>query len=67
MTLGKILRKAGLTKKAIKIRNLPQRNTMRLEEFEDATLRLDEFVTKIKSENGHLVFADECVFVSRGF
>ena len=66
-TLSKILRKAGLNKKRITVRNLPQRYTMRLEEFDDATLRLDDMIQKIKEEKGHLVFADESVFAARGF
>ena len=39
-TLSKIMRKAGIKKKTVVIRNLPQRRTMRIEEFENKTLAL---------------------------
>ena len=41
------MRKAGLRKKRVLVRNVPQRKTMRIEEFENKTLSLDDFVKKI--------------------
>ena len=67
VTLGRIMRKAGLRKKVVRVRNAPQRSTQRLEEFEDRTVALDDFVKGIQAKQGHLVFADEAVFTARGF
>ena len=61
------MRKAGLRKKRITVRNVPQRKTQRIEEFEDKTIKLDDFVKQILEQKGHLIFADECVFKARGF
>ena len=61
------MRKAGLRKKRVLVRNVPQRKTMRIEEFENKTLSLDDFVKKIQAEKGHLVFADEAIFKARDF
>ena len=66
-TLGTIMRKAGLRKKRVTVRNVPQRKTQRIEEFEDKTIKLDDFVKQIQEQKGHLVFADECIFKARGF
>ena len=67
VTLGRILRKAGLRKKAVTVRNQPQRRTQRLEEFENRTLALQEEIEKIQAKKGHLVFADEALFKARDF
>jgi hypothetical protein len=64
---GLILRQAGLKKKAVGIYNAPQRLTQRIGEFEKKILALDERVQAILKANGHLVFADESVFVARGY
>ena len=67
VTLGRILRKAGLRKKAVTVRNLPQRRTLRLEEFANRTLALQAEIEKILEQKGHLVFADEALFKARDF
>ena len=40
---------------------------MRLEEFSEKIVALDEQVHRIIEQGGHLVFTDECIFKSRGF
>ena len=66
-TLRKVMLEMGFKKKIIKVVNAPQRKSDRLEEFENKILELDETVSRILEQGGHLVFCDECVFTARGF
>ena len=66
-TLRVILKNAGFKKKMVVVRKAPKRKTLRLTEFEDRVIALDDFVKKILAEKGHLVFADEAIFTSKGF
>lgn len=38
-----------------------------MEEFENATLELDDLIKRLQKEKVHLVFADEAIFIQRGF
>ena len=66
-TLGQLYRNAGIKKKAIVVRRVPERRTQRLQEFEDRVLELHEHVQSIVARGGHLVFIDESVFTARSF
>jgi hypothetical protein len=61
------MRQAGLRKKIISIRKVPQRKTQRLEEFATKLVALDDKIKQIIKEGGHLVFADEAIFSARGY
>jgi hypothetical protein len=65
--MGFIMRQAGLSKKKIAIRRMPQRKTQRTEEFYRKIIALDAQVKGILQSKGHLVFADEAIFSARGF
>ena len=43
------MKKAGMKKKKILVLNAPQRKLMRVQEFEDKTLMLDEWIDVILS------------------
>lgn len=62
-----VMKLAGLKKKKIEVRSIPNRLEERIEEFGNSTLTLDNKLHKIIEEKGHLVFLDECVFKSRDF
>jgi len=66
-TIGRLMSRCGVKKKAIVVRRAPQRKTQRLDEFEDRIVALHERVKEIKAAGGHLVFIDECIFSARGF
>jgi len=57
----------GFKKKVIKVVNAPQRKSERMDEFENKVLELDETVSRILKQGGHIVFCDECIFTARGF
>ena len=66
-TLRKVMIGMGFKMKIIKVINAPQRKSDRLQEFEEKILELDQIVTRVLEQGGHLVFCDECIFTARGF
>ena len=62
-----VMKTAGLKKKKVRIRNVPAKGEQRTEEFDNATIALDNKINDILKEEGHLVFLDECIFKSRDF
>ena len=65
--LRSIMKKAGLKMKKIRIVNAPLRRTVRLEEFDEKILTLDDKVNEILLGGKHLVFCDESIFRARSF
>ena len=65
--LAKIYAKAGIKKKAVVIKKVPQKKTYRFDEFDEQTLELSGVIDRLLSEEVHLVFADEAIFNARGF
>ena len=47
--LTQVMKKAGMKKKKILVLNAPQRKSMRVQEFEDKTLLLDEWIDVIQA------------------
>ena len=58
---------AGLSIKKVRVVNIPQRRSQRLEEFDHKILELHEKMTQLESEGKHIVYIDECIFKARGF
>ena len=65
--MSKIMRRAGMKKKTVRVSNAPQRKTLRITEMEDKILKLQKEVHAVQESGEHLVFIDECVFKSRDF
>jgi hypothetical protein len=49
------------------IRNIPQRRTLRISEFERKVVALDDQVQAILKSGEHIVFVDEAVFSARSY
>ena len=62
-----VMYKAGLRRKAVVVANIPNRLEQRLDEFQQATIKLDNYVKSIIDSGGHLVFSDESTFKGRNF
>ena len=65
--MTKVMKRAGLRKKKVTVRNVPHNAIQRQTEFAQTTLNLDQKIFDILKADGHLVFIDECVFKSRDF
>ena len=61
------MRKAGLKRKKVVIRNIPARRTQRISEFEEKIIALDDEVQAIAKSGEHLVFVDEAIFSARSY
>ena len=63
--LLKIMKQAGMKKKKVHIQSIPARREERQDEFNDATLALDDWIYELKQSNAHIVYCDETLFKSR--
>ena len=53
--------------KVISTLRIPRQRTLRIGELEQKTLALYDKIQTIKADGGHLVFADEAIFTSKGY
>ena len=63
----KVMKQAGLRIKKINVNNIPVRLEERVNEFGTATIDLDNKLSQVIKDKGHLVFLDEVIFKSRDF
>ena len=61
-TYSKIFRLTGFKKKKVVKNNIPASRTLRISEFEQRVVKLDDFVTQILNSGEHFIFLDEAVF-----
>ena len=61
--LSQVMRDAGLTKKKVVITNAP-RNAYK-GQYDEQILALDEKITEVIQQKGHLLWLDEATFTSR--
>ncbi|MEO1945235.1 MAG: hypothetical protein ABGY11_13120 [Candidatus Thioglobus sp.] len=61
------MRRAGLTKKTIVVKKIPSRRTLRISEFENLIVGLDNKIQAIQKDKEHLVFIDEAIFSMKSY
>ena len=64
---SKILKFNGYKFKRVKTKNVPQKKDKLYKKYALMTIDLRDKVNQILKDGGHLIFADECVFKSRGY
>ena len=60
--ISKVYKYFGITKKKVKVQNIPARLEERTTEFEQSVLQLDNQIHDAIAKGGHLVYLDETVF-----
>ena len=65
--MRKIMFQAGIRRKAVVVNPIPNRLEQRFEEFQESTIKLDNYVKSILDAGGHLIFSDESCFKGRNF
>ncbi len=65
--MSRIMRRAGLTKKTIVVKKIPSRRTLRISEFENLIVGLDNKIQAIQKDKEHLVFIDEAIFSMKSY
>lgn len=61
------MKQAGLKLKKIGVKNAPKLTAKTKSKHEKHTVKLQKKIKSILAKDGHLVFADECIFTARGF
>ena len=65
--LGKLYRQCNIRKKKVTANRAPRQKTLRISEFENKIVDLQDQVQEILDKKGHLVFVDESIFTARGY
>ena len=63
----KIMKRPGMSKKRVRVQRIAARREERQDEFNDATLVLDDKIYELQQSDAHIVYVDETLFKGKDF